>query len=192
MTTDTGLREATKVPIFRLSRCLLRPWRDGDIFSLAHHADDEAVSRCLRDGFPFPYTLDDARRWIRVGCRAIPGMALAVEADGEAVGGMHLRVAGGDWRRVGELAYWLGRAYWGRGIMTEAVGALCRHAFGVLQLPRVTAEVFVGNLASMRVLEKNRFVREGVLLRSAVKAGRLIDQALYARTAPTASSRFGR
>ena len=70
---------------------------------------------------------------------------------------------------------------WGRGIMTRIVAAMVRHAWDELGLVRLTAEVFAHNAASMRVLEKNGFAREGVLRKHVVKDGQFIDAALYAR-----------
>ena len=164
-----------------LARGCLRPWRATDVESLARHADDEAVWRGLLDEFPHPYTLDDARQWIEHGSRAPGTIAFAVEIDGEAAGGIGLRLGAGSFRHSGELGYWLGRAYWGQGIMTQAVGAICDYAWRELGLARVASGVFDFNGASMRVLEKNGFVREGVLRAGVVKAGRLVDQVVYAR-----------
>jgi ribosomal-protein-alanine N-acetyltransferase len=75
----------------------------------------------------------------------------------------------------------LGEEYWGRGIATEAVGAVTQHGFDALGLVRIYAAVFDGNPASVRVLEKNGFEKEGFLRKSAIKAGRVVDQLLYAR-----------
>jgi RimJ/RimL family protein N-acetyltransferase len=61
------------------------------------------------------------------------------------------------------------------------VTALTKYAFDVLGLVRVYAEVFEWNTASMRVLEKAGFLREGVLKKSAYKDRRIIDQVLYAK-----------
>lgn len=59
------------------------------------------------------------------------------------------------------LGYWLGLPFVGRGIMTEAVRAATSHAFEVLRLHRVEAATQPSNLASIRVLEHNGFVKEG-------------------------------
>ena len=59
------------------------------------------------------------------------------------------------------LGYWLGLPYAGRGIMSEAVRAATSHAFEVLKLHRVEAATQPTNQQSIRVLERNAFVREG-------------------------------
>ena len=71
--------------------------------------------------------------------------------------------------------------YWGRGIATAAVSRVAPYALEHFGLARLESPVFEWNPASMRVLEKCGFQREGVLRRSIVKDGELIDQAIYAR-----------
>src|SRR3989475_4668120 len=71
--------------------------------------------------------------------------------------------------------------------MTAAVGAVTAYAFASLGLLRVFALPFSDNAASVRVLEKAGYVREGLLRCSAIKAGRIHDQYLYAAVRPNAS-----
>lgn len=59
------------------------------------------------------------------------------------------------------IGYDLARAWWGQGIMTEAVGAMARFGFGPMQLNRIEADADARNPASSRVLEKVGFVHEG-------------------------------
>jgi RimJ/RimL family protein N-acetyltransferase len=84
-------------------------------------------------------------------------------------------------RFTAELGYWLGEAYWRRGITTAAVRAVVQHGFDMLPLHRVEAYVYATNPASARVLEKAGFAFEGRLRRSVVKAGQVLDSLLYAR-----------
>jgi RimJ/RimL family protein N-acetyltransferase len=83
-------------------------------------------------------------------------------------------------RQTAEVGYWIGREFWGRGIMVEAVRAATQYGFDVLDLVRVFAVPFVTSTRSSRVLEKAGYVREGLMRRSAVKEGRILDQYLYA------------
>ncbi len=64
---------------------------------------------------------------------------------------------------------------------TRAVAAATEHAFWTLGLERIYGRVFLDNPASIRVLEHNQFVREGLLRAAVCKHGRLHDQALFAR-----------
>jgi RimJ/RimL family protein N-acetyltransferase len=165
----------------RLNRCLLRRWRDGDQAALVRHANNRNVWINLRDRFPHPYTAADAERWIRALEHLGPDPQFAIEVDGEAVGGIGLDPGQDVACRSAEIGYWLGEPLWGRGIMSEAVVAVTAWGFARLDLCRIWASVFEWNLGSMRVLEKAGYQLEGRLRQSVTKAGRTIDQLLYAR-----------
>jgi ketosteroid isomerase-like protein len=104
----------------------------------------------------------------------------AIEVDGLAVGSVGVKLGEGVYLKSAEFGYWLAEPYWGRGIMTDAVKAASAYAMRRFGLIRLEAPVFEWNPASMRVLEKAGFVREGVLRASAVKDGQVIDRVLYA------------
>jgi RimJ/RimL family protein N-acetyltransferase len=162
--------------------CTVRSWVWDDLDALVRHANNRAVWINLRDRFPHPYTRADGEAWLRHVLESRPETNFAIEAGGEAVGGICL-VLGNDVERCSaEVGYWLGEAVWGRGIATAALRAVADHAFAAFGLTRVFALPFAGNLASRRVLEKAGFTQEGVLRRSAVKDGRVTDQVLYALT----------
>jgi len=160
--------------------CRLRPFRPADAPSLARHANDRDVWLNLRDRFPHPYAEGDAAAYIAHAAGRSPTTSFAIDVDGEAVGSISLH-PGHDVERVSaEIGYWLGRPYWGRGIVTDAVRLATTHAFAALALRRVFAVPFAPNAASHRVLEKAGYVREGTLRRSAVKDGALLAQLLWA------------
>ena len=160
--------------------CLLRPLVPRDAASIAAHANDRDVWLNLRDRFPHPYGVHDAEAYI-AGVAAGPRRtSFGIVVDGEAAGTIGL-VPGDDIaRRTAELGYWLGRRFWGRGVTTDAVRAITRYALVQLGMHRVFAVPFVHNRASCRVLEKAGYVLEGRMRRSAVKAGEVLDQWLYA------------
>jgi len=85
-------------------------------------------------------------------------------------------------RHTAELGYWLGEKFWGRGIMSEAVGAFRDFCFTNFPFRRVYAEPFANNPASARVLEKAGFFFEGRLKNNVIKDGKLLDSLLYAKT----------
>ncbi len=104
----------------------------------------------------------------------------AIEVEGEAAGSIGVSPFADVHARSAEIGYWVAEAYWGRGIATEALRAASEHAFRAFSLMRVQATVFAWNEASMRVLEKCGYAREGVLAQSVFKDGELIDSVLYA------------
>jgi ribosomal-protein-alanine N-acetyltransferase len=158
----------------------VRGWRAGDERALVRHGNDRAVSWFLRERFPFPYTDEHARGWVDFHDGAKPVTQFAIELDGEVIGGAGLELGEEELRFGAELGYWLGRAYWGRGLATRVVNGLLRYAFARLRLVRLHAGVLEGNVASARVLEKCGFSQEGVARRAVYKHGRLWDQWNYA------------
>lgn len=164
-----------------LSRSVIRDWEAADVDALARHANDHAVARQLRDAFPHPYTRADAEAWVEAARATDPRAAFAIAVEGEAAGAIGLILQEDVYRRSAELGYWLGRVYWGRGIMSEAVAAFTEWAIGHFALTRVYASTFEHNPASARVLEKAGFTLEGRLRRSVLKEGRVMDSMLYAK-----------
>lgn len=165
---------------FDTGKCIIRRWRRGDEPSLVRHADNRNIWMNVRDTFPSPYTINDATQWIEAAANRLRDQAWAIDVGGFAVGGIGLHPDEGVHRYNAEIGYWLGEEFWGRGIATEAVGAMTRHAFEGRGLVRVYAAVFAWNTASIRVLEKCGYELEGTLRMSAFKAGRFVDQQLYA------------
>ena len=160
--------------------CVLRPWRMSDVTSLAEHANNPAIGRNLRDGFPAPFTVDDAVRFISHATSLNPPTRFAIVAQGEAVGSIGFTLHSNVERVSAEIGYWLGERFWGRGITADAVRAVTRFAIAAHGLTRVFAVPYEWNPASFRVLEKAGFVCEGRMRKSAIKDGRVIDQLLYA------------
>ncbi|MBK9615664.1 MAG: GNAT family N-acetyltransferase [Uliginosibacterium sp.] len=161
--------------------CLLRPWRKEDAAALAHEANNLRVARNLTHLFPHPYTLADARFWIDHCLSGAEPLAWAIEAEGTLRGGLGVHRREGVFAHSAEIGYWLGEAHWGRGYASAAVAAACRHCFTDTDLLRLEAGVFAWNPASMRVLEKNGFGREGCQRLGISKAGELTDRILYGR-----------
>src|SRR5471032_2961039 len=162
------------------STCLLRPLVAGDAPSLARHANDYGVWQNLRDRFPHPYSERDGEEYITIVAARPVQTSFGIMVDGEAAGGISLMLGDDIARRTAEVGYWIGREYWGRGIMVEAVRAATHFAFAELDLTRVFALPFASSVRSARVLEKAGYVREGITRRSAVKEGVVLDQIIYA------------
>ena len=163
-----------------LSRCLVRPWTSADADSLHRHANNRRVSIHLRDRFPFPYELEHAKTFLGWLANQPSPTVWAIEVNGEAVGGIGVELHSDIERVSAEIGYWLGEQMWGGGIATEALRAVTAEAFKRYDLTRIYAVPFADHLASIRVLEKGGYVREGLMRQSAIKEGQIRDQALYA------------
>ncbi len=163
-----------------LGHFLIRDWRHGDEESLVRHANNPKIWRNVRDRFPHPYTLDDAMWWIDHANGEDPMTSFAIVVDGEAVGGIGFFRQEDIFRRSVEIGYWLGEAFWGRGIVTTAVRAMSDYIFANFDVCRIYAGVFEWNPASMRVLEKAGYICEGRMRKAATKDGQTIDEFVYA------------
>ena len=160
--------------------CVLRPLVAGDATRLAEHANDRDIWRNLRDRFPHPYTVQDADSYIALVAARMPQKNFGIVVNGEACGTIGLLPGEDIARCTAEIGYWLGRRFWGRGIATQALVAATSYAFSTLGLQRVFAEPFTQNAASLRVLTKAEYTLEGLMRRSAIKDGEVLDQYLYA------------
>lgn len=171
----------------RLATFTLRPFRPGDEEALAENANNRGIWRNVRDRFPHPYTLADAAWWV-----ANAGATqFAIDVDGRVAGAIGYEPGVDVFRRSAEVGYWLGAAHQGKGMASTALVALGEHVFATTDIVRLHAGVFAWNPASARVLEKAGFVLEGRLRSAVFKDGELVDELLYAKVRPSASSTYG-
>lgn len=101
--------------------------------------------------------------------------------DNGMVGGLTLANIRRGVAQAGSIGYWIGAPFARKGYMTAAVRALIPYAFGTLRLHRLEAACIPGNTASVRLLEKTGFVREGYARSYLCINGTWQDHLLYAR-----------
>ena len=164
----------------KLQTCTVRSWDWRDRDAIVCHANNRNVWINLRDRFPHPYTSNDARRWLETVVDLKPETNFAIAVANEAVGGIGFTVQHDVARRSAEIGYWLGEAFWGRGITSEALIAVTDYAFSNYDVCRLYAHVFDWNGASARVLEKAGYAFEGRMRKAVTKDGQTIDQLMYA------------
>ena len=164
-----------------LKSCVIRSWLLEDAASVQRYADNRKIWLNLRDMFPHPYSLENARGFLQYVTSENPQTTFAIANGTEAIGCIGLQFGRDVHRKSAELGYWLGEPFWGRGIMTEAVRAFTDRAFELFDLQRIFAEPFANNTASARVLEKAGFVCEGRLRSNVFKNNQCLDSFLYAR-----------
>ena len=138
---------------------------------------------------PYPYTEEDAEKWIRVN-KDLREQGLVANWAIRKRDTEHNGLIGGigfappfkaKTIHASEIGYWLAKPFWNQGIMTKVVAKICDQAFKEFGLVRITGHVFHFNTASARVLEKCGFEKEGYLKKCHLKNGQLIDAKLYAR-----------
>ncbi|MGX5730944.1 GNAT family N-acetyltransferase [Pseudoxanthomonas beigongshangi] len=159
----------------------LRPWRAEDARWLLRHANDAQVVRGLSERFPHPYRREDAWRFLAGEVVDLTDPVFAIDIDGRACGGIGAHPRQGERSGSAELGYWLGRRYWGQGLMSRIVSAYVPWVMDQLQLHRMQANVLDINPASARVLLKNGFQEEGLLRQAIRKDGQLHDLRVFSR-----------
>lgn len=174
----------------KLSNSVIRSWKMDDADALLKHSNNFRIWRNFSQDFPRNYTRAVAVEAIRHMLGARPETWFAIAVDDEAIGAIGLDLGSGSSRCSAELGYWVSELCWGRGIATEAVAGFTEYAMGQYGLSRIFATVFEWNPASMRVLEKCGYIKEGVLRQSIVKEGRVLDQMLYAHVAQSPLGRW--
>lgn len=163
----------------QLEQVLIRDFRPEDADALAALANDRGIWRNVRDRFPHPYTLQDARDFLG----GVAWRAFAIEVDGELAGGIGCMPGEDVYRRRVEIGFWLGRRFWNRGIATAAVRGFCDWLLAQEpELLRIQAEVFAWNTPSARVLTKAGFLLEGRFRKAVFKDDQVVDSLMFART----------
>ncbi|MBK6937318.1 MAG: GNAT family N-acetyltransferase [Chitinophagaceae bacterium] len=162
----------------------IRRWKNEDLGSLVFHANNINVWNNVRNYFPHPYTEENGKAWLDKVVEPEPVINMAIDVDGEAVGGIGLILNGDVYIKSAEIGYWLGESFWGKGVTTEAVRQMTEYAFYYFDLVRIYAEVFESNKASMRVLEKNGYYLEGVRRKAVFKSEKLMDDYIWVKLRP--------
>jgi ribosomal-protein-alanine N-acetyltransferase len=154
----------------------LRPIREGDAADTYRLVADDAVLANLAWDGPANEAeiVDTYQRWA-TEMKAGEGCHLAIELTDETglIGCIDVQFPRHP--RQADIGYWLGVPYWNNGYMTEAVRLVCYLSFKYLDAARAYATVFVGNIGSRRVLEKNGFSLDGTLRSHVSKRGQFLD-----------------
>ena len=133
---------------------------------------------------PHPYTSKDAVWWINHvknqtrETGRLSNFAIR-DRNSKLIGGVGFHLKYGIKSHKDEIGYWLAKDFWNSGIMTKVVKKICEIGFVEYKLIRIEAIVFKNNIASAKVLEKNGFVKEGLLKKYLMKDGYAMDVVLY-------------
>ena len=131
-----------------------------DAEDLYRYASDPEVG--LIAGWPPHSSVNESLDVIRNILNGAETYAVCLKTDGRAIGAIGLKLEESTGIAAGcedtcELGYWLGKPFWSRGIMTEAVRELIRHGFEDLGMRTIWCEYYEGNIRSRRVQEKCGF-----------------------------------
>ena len=140
----------------------LREFKAQDAPFIINTLNDEQVTRYLSSKIPFPYTQVDADWWISQGSKN--GIIKAIVVNGQFAGCIGITPGEFEYKRSGEIGYWLNKAYWGQGIITRAIELICNEAFASSHLNRIFGAVFAGNTGSAlskRLCLNRPFIKTG-------------------------------
>ena len=146
-------------------RLLLRPFEEADAADLYKYAKDPEVGPAA--GWPPHGSVEESCNIIRLVLNGPESYGICKKEDGRVIGAMALMLNGDERLAEGEdeceLGYWIGRPFWGQGLIPEAAKALLRRAFTELGMQRVWCGYYEGNEKSKRVQEKLGFRHEKTL-----------------------------
>lgn len=143
--------------ILQTKRLILRPWREDDAEDLYKYASDPEVGPPA--GWPPHTSVENSREIIRTVLSAPETFAVCLKENGKPVGsiGFHrndLATKDDEY----ELGYWIGKPFWGQGLIPEASREMLRYAFEDLGMNRIWCGYYDGNVKSRRVQDKLGFV----------------------------------
>ncbi len=140
-------------------RLILRRWVESDAESLYEYAKEPAVGPIA--GWPPHQSVDESLKIIQTVLTGAQCYAICEKDNDKAIGAVELKLKGHtdmtDKEDECELGYWLGKPFWGRGYMPEAVRELLRYGFENLGMSTIWCGYYDGNEKSKRVQEKVGF-----------------------------------
>ncbi len=168
---------AALYPRIKTGRLFLRPLEPDDAETVAAYLDDVEVARWLVR-VPHPFTVEDAADFIGQCCATADlgtaaTLGVVMRGDDRAVVRGIVALHSLDTRP--EIGFWLGRPFWGHGLMGEAVDATLAWAYASLDIDAVAAGAFEGNVASLAIQARQGFEMVGMSRRASLIEDRLLD-----------------
>ena len=163
----------------KIENIKLRKLESSDKETIAELLNNKKILNNLRDSIPNPYSISDAIFFINLTKENNPRQILGIEYKEELCGVISLIIQTDIYSKSAEIGYWLGEKYWGKGIMTKAVKLITKYGFENLNIIRIFTGVFEFNLASIKVLEKNGYLKDGIFKKAIFKNGKIWDEHRY-------------
>lgn len=145
--------------VMETDRLILRRWEESDAESLYKYAKDPDVGPIA--GWPPHQSVEESRDVIKNVFSAPEAFAVCLKEDNKAIGAIELKLNGAtdmtDQDDECELGYWIGKPFWGHGLIPEAAEEIIRHGFEDLGMNKIWCGYYDGNEKSRRVQEKCGF-----------------------------------
>ena len=171
-------------PVLTTERLILSRPVEGDMQHIIHYLDSDKVYSENTANMPYPYKEADAEFLIHeVVDKGFENETDFVFAIRNKENGLIMGLIGiHHWDKANqkaEIGYWLGKEFWNKGYVTEAMAEVLVFGFHVLNLNKITASFFPHNPASGRVMEKCGMKQEAVLKQEIYKNGKFLDFVRY-------------
>ncbi|MDG2384453.1 MAG: GNAT family N-acetyltransferase [Pirellulaceae bacterium] len=173
----------TKISLDAKNAIRLSEIRRSDLPDFVQHLNDRDIYLAT-SRIPHPYRRSDGKDFLRSVRQATKKFGHPVHFAIRSESKQLIGVFGFDnlvYDHSVEIGYWLAKPHWSQGIMTDVVGAMCQYAIDAWNLVRIGARVRAGNVASARVLAKNRFQLEGLLRKAERKEDKFFNLQTFAR-----------
>jgi len=151
-----------------------------DLPEMVRIGNNRKLSINLRDGFPFPYTMESAKYFYENVYKKNEYGIFAIQYEGKYVGNVGIHIGEDVYRKTAEIGYFLSEEHWNKGIMSKVVKMITEYAFNKFDIIKIYAGVFEFNKASQRVLEKCGYKLEAILKKSIIKDEKIWDEYRYA------------
>lgn len=143
--------------VLKTERLILRPWREDDADELYKYAKDPDVGPIA--GWPVHTSVENSREIINSVLSADGTFAVVLKSMGLPIGsiGIMRNVNIPTDKNEAEIGYWIGKPYWGQGLIPEAVRECQRYCFEELNCKRIWCGYYDGNEKSRRAQQKCGF-----------------------------------
>lgn len=161
----------------------LRTHKQSDVDDICKNIRDKEIQKYTLK-IPFPYLKSHAvdfikqtvkNRKLKIACE----FAITEIDEDIVIGGISLMNIDSK-NKNAELGYWLGKKYRNKGYISEAIRLILKFAFNELKLNKIYAQLWEKNLASIKVLKKNGFKKEGLLREAVYKFGKWENDLVFA------------
>ena len=164
---------------------VLRPWHIDDLETLVSIANNQNIAKYMADVFPHPYSIENGNSFINLAIndamKSPPtAVRFAITVNEKAIGGIGLHLQSDILRKNAEIGYWLSEAYWGKGVMANAVHQIVKYGFENLDIVRIFARIYGTNIPSQKLVEKCGFKLEGKYHKTIFKNNEFLDELIYA------------
>lgn len=161
----------------------LRAWKESDYKELAKVANNKNILNNLRDSLPYPYTEEDAKKYIKtvMNMPEEEGYAWAIHINDKVIGSVGVFRKTDIYHRTAEIGYYISEEYRGQGIMRTALPQACDYIFQNSDIVRIYSQPFAENKPACSLLYKAGFIYEGTMKKNIEKNGVIMDQKIYAK-----------